>query len=106
MNPFLNEIIGAVIRTGVAFVLGWLVNQMIISADQATEWTTAITGGALVLLWSIWQKYRSRKKLVTALASPAGSSEHRVEAMVSAGNAPPVTVPKNVPPYLPKPPTP
>ena len=101
MNPFLNEIFGAVIRTGVAFVLGWLASQMLITADQATDWTASLTGAILILLWSVWSKYKSRQKLLTAMASPAGVTEHRVEATVSAGDAPPVSVPKNVPPYLP-----
>ena len=101
MNPFLNEILGSIIRTGVAFVLGWFVNHQLITSDQATAWATGITGAVLILLWSIWQKYRSRQKLLTAMASPAGATERRIEASVAAGDAPPVSVPKNVPPYLP-----
>jgi hypothetical protein len=100
MNPFLNDILGAVIRTLAAGLVGWLVNHQLLSNDQAEAWVTGITGGALVLLWSIWQKYRSRRKLLTAMASDAGATEHEIEQVVQDGGSPPVTVQKDVAPFL------
>lgn len=101
MNPFVQDIGGAVVRTLIGIMLGWLVKQQLITGEQAEAWITGLSGAVIILAWSLYQKYTSRQKLVTALASPAGSTERRVEQVISEGDAPPVTIPKHVPPYLP-----
>jgi hypothetical protein len=103
MNPFISDVIGAIVRTVIAALLGMLVNQQLITHDQAEAWVTGITGAVIVLGWSIIRKYLTRQKLLTALASNAGTTEHEVEQLVKAGSAPPVSLPKHEAPYLTRP---
>lgn len=53
------EIVGSLVRTLLGTVAGGLVTQGVMTGDQMN----AIAGGisaAIVLGWSIWQKYRAK----------------------------------------------
>lgn len=100
MNPLVSEALGSVIRWALTGLFGLLVAKGIWTESQAAVYLTAAVGGVLTLGWSLWAKYSSRLKLVTALASPRPMSELEVERVVSANLAPPVALPKERVPYL------
>ena len=93
MNPFLQQILGVLVRTAIVWLAATFGAEL--SHDQVTQVAAQATPIVAVLVWSIWQKYRGRQKLLTALAMPSAMTEHEVEAAVSAGDAPRVGTPKS-----------
>lgn len=100
MNPLLQEALGAIIRWALALGAGYLVRAGVWTDAQASTYVAALTLAALALGWSLWQKYRTRLKLVSALASPAVLSEKQVERNIAMGTAAAVSTPKNERPEL------
>ena len=92
MNPFAQQIIGAIIRTAVVWLAAKFGAE--VSDDQVTSFVAQATPIVLVLAWSLWQKYHGRQKLLTALSRSRGMTENEIEREVSAGYAPTVTTPK------------
>ena len=94
--PFIQQLIGAFVRAAVVWAAGYLAaHGLTISENQTTQFIAWVTPVIATLAWSIYQKYRGRQKLMTALVTPATQTEHQVEAAVSAGAAPSVLTPKN-----------
>jgi len=92
MNPLLIEALGSVFRFALTTGAGWLV---------ANDYLT--TGGAAAIVGlglSLYAKYTSRTKLVTALASPAGTTEAAVEKKIAQGEQAAVTTAKTDTPVL------
>lgn len=100
MNPMLQAALGSIVRFALAGVFGVLVSKGIWTEAEASTYLSAAVLGILTLGWSIWQKYGNRLKFMTASAAGKPVSEKEVEQMVKAGQAPPVTLPKERVPYL------
>lgn len=101
MNPIVIKAMGSLVRAGLMLAVPFFVSRGIWTTDEATATLAAVATALTALGWSIFEKYKSQKKLVTALALPAGVSEKQVEHRVATGPTPPVTLPKDVPPYTP-----
>lgn len=99
MNPILAQALGSIVRWALALGAGYLIKAGIWSASDAEVYITGGTLALVALAWSVWQKYHSRLKLVTALAMSA-TTEQNVEQQVKAGVSAPVTTPKHVTPLL------
>ena len=95
MNPFVQQILGVIIRTSIVWLAGKFGAE--ISESEATKLAAQIVPIVVVVGWSIYQKYRGRLKLLTAAAAPFALTEHEVEAMVDdrLTSNPSVTTPKN-----------
>lgn len=102
LNPIIKKYLGSIIRAGLMLLTPALVSQGIWTPEEATATTTAIATALAAVAWSLFEKYRSQQKLLTATAT-AGLTEQQVEQKVKAGLAPPVTVPKDVAPFTPLP---
>jgi hypothetical protein len=100
--PFVQQIVGVVVRVAVVFLAGWVAAHggPTYTNDQIAKAVTEIVPVVAILLWSFYQKYHGRQKLLTALASNAGTSENHVEMLVSQGQAPSVMTPKHEAPTL------
>lgn len=96
MNPMIEKYLGSVLRSALAAGLGAL---GILSEAEIEKQAAALAGLILVTGWSLWEKYHSRKKLVTAMAS-GPTSEVAVKAAIAAGIAPPVATAKHDVPEL------
>jgi len=96
VNPFLEKLLGAVVRTAIV----WLSAKFgaSLSDDEVVKLTAEIVPVVLVLGWSFYQKFRERQKLLTAQSMGKGVTEHEVEAEIRAGNAPAVATPKDMVP--------
>jgi len=102
LNPILQEALGSIVRWLLTGAAGYLVSKGIWTQDNATTYVSAAAVAILALVWSLWQKYKSRSKLLVALASPTPMTEHQAEAKVSQSMAPSTSMPKDVvPPVLP-----
>jgi type VI protein secretion system component VasK len=93
--PFIQQVLGALVRALIVWGAGYLAaHGVTVSDSQTTQfvaWATPLLGA---LVWSIWQKYRGRQKLVVALSTPAVMTEKQVEAVVANDGAPSVLTPK------------
>ena len=85
MNPLFQAAIGAILRWFFALGAGYLVEHGIWSQSEASTYVTAAALAAVSLGWSLWAKYHSRIKFLTALEAPAGSSEADVKATIDSG---------------------
>jgi hypothetical protein len=103
---FVQQIIGVVIRAAVIALATWVASHggPKFTDDQVGKAIAEATPVAAVLAWSIYQKFKSRQKLLTAQASGGPVSENHVEMMVGAGQAPSVMTAKHDTPVLSTPP--
>jgi hypothetical protein len=86
VNPIVQKVIAAVVRFVLASAFGWLLKRGVelSEADLATFMTIAVPAivGGVPFVWSIWEKFHARRKLVTALATPHTASENDIEEMI------------------------
>lgn len=95
--PFVQQIIGAVVRVLIVWIAARITAQggPSFTDGQISHAVTEIVPLAAVLTWSIWQKYHGRIKLLTALSASIPMSEKQVENVAASGTNPPVNTPKN-----------
>jgi hypothetical protein len=96
MNPFLQALLLALIRSALLWLAGHL-------GVQSTE--AEVAAAALTLFaagWSIYDKYKSHQQLLTAQAS-AQVTRQEVDTIVKAGVAPPVMTKRDEVPQLQQP---
>lgn len=70
MNPLVSSFIGALVRWLLAGIAGYLVQHCVITGEQSQMYVAAAVVGAPALLWSLWEKYRGKLLLHTAIMSP------------------------------------
>lgn len=92
MNALVLEFLATLARWLLTSVGGYLIAHHVLTADQSDRFSSAIVEhlaiwlpGLGALAWSLWAKYRSRVKFLTALQVPAGTSEKSVDARISNG---------------------
>ena len=97
MNPMVQEALGSIVRWALMLLAGYVVQAGIWTGADAERYVGGATIAVLALGWSLWQKYRSRLKLVTALASSKPLSEACLkEKLAVMVGIPSVTTPQNV----------
>lgn len=102
MPTIIQQWIGVLVRAAILMITTWVAAHggPSFTNDQVTKVVTDITPVLAVLLWSFWQKYKSRQKLLTAQASPIRLSERHVEMLVASGQAPSVMTERHELPSL------
>jgi hypothetical protein len=101
MNPLLQQAIGSVLRCLLAIGAGWLVKHGVWESTDAKHYVGAASMALLAIGWSLWQKYHSRVKVLTALAMPQGSTENELNTQIITKETPPISTPVNTPPEIP-----
>lgn len=102
MPPAVEEALSAILRWAFTFVAGYLVEHGIWTAADAKTYVAGAALAVLGLAWSLWSKYKSRIKFLTALMMEPGSTENDVNNAVSSETKnPSVMTPKDVAPVLP-----
>lgn len=93
LNPFLQQLLTKVAQ----LVVIWLAPKLgqTVTDDQAAQVVIAYVVPGVMALWALWQSYKNRQKLTTALASPAPMSEKQVENVIKVGGAASVLTPKH-----------
>jgi hypothetical protein len=105
MNPFSNPMFQEAVKSLLRHVLtigaGYLVARGIWTQDEATSYVGAAALALIGLGLALWDKYISRSKLVTALATPTLISEKQAATLASESREtrPPVSMPKDRIPY-------
>lgn len=103
MNPLAIQFLGSILRWALAGLSVYAVQNGIFTESEAAKYVEAAALALPPLLWSLYQKYKDRQKLVVALATPHVKSEQELEDhilnSITAGVAlPPVTTPKHITP--------
>jgi hypothetical protein len=99
LNPMLQQFLGSFARWLLAGAAVWAVQHGIFTENEAAKYVEA---GSLALVgigWSLYQKYGSRLKLVTAMSSDQSMTEKELEIHIARAQAigaslPSVTTPK------------
>ena len=105
LNPLVLQIIGSWVRAGLTLVSGFLIQKHIVTAAQGESLSTMLIDqitnsipAIAAIVWSMWHKYASRSKLMTALML-GGTTEDAVTTHIDSGAVtptvltPPATVP-------------
>lgn len=95
--PFIQQIIGVLVRALVVALAGYLAGHagITLSESQIGSIVAYLVPIAAVLAWSLWQKYFGRQKLLQAVAQ-ANTTEAAIEANVKSAvvSTPSVLTPK------------
>lgn len=110
MNPLYIAIIGTWVRAGLLLVSVYLVQHHIVTAQQSesltTMWFDQIINSlpaVIALAMSMWDKYHTRVKFLTAIMPSSGNTEAKVDAyMASPAPKPAITTPADTVPGVPK----
>lgn len=108
MNPLLTAALGSILRWALAILAGYLVKKGIWSDSEAATYVTAGALGLLTLGWTLWERYKARVKLLTALTLPEGSTENELKDHMKSATVKPsiLTPPDSVPTPATPPPNP
>lgn len=77
LTPGWQTLAGGIIRTGLGVLAGYLVRSGIVDAGQTgaiVDVGSGVVLGALVLGWSMLEKWLAQRKFATALSLPAGAT--------------------------------
>jgi len=69
-------------------LLGWfatLIEKGVWTEGQLTSLATGLAGFIVVAGYALWNHYRNRVKLLTALEAPPGTTEAAIIATIKAG---------------------
>jgi hypothetical protein len=90
MPPIVYDFLFGLIRHGLTFLGGWLVERGLATTDQTNQLVEGVAVFLVGVLWSLWQKYGAKRKQLTAQTMPAGATETQVNAKIAAGVVPSV----------------
>jgi hypothetical protein len=74
MNNLLSESIQGAVRHALLGVFVWLAAKGWITNDLATQLVAACGAGAVIIIWSVVNKYKLLNRAETALGMPQGST--------------------------------
>lgn len=100
LPPAVAAMLGSIIRWALNFFAAYMVGKGIWTNEEASSYVLYLVGAVLVGLWGVWQKRDMFKKYFTALAMGKPASHEDVKAVVTAGEAPPVTLAARQVPFL------
>lgn len=92
---FIQQVIGAVVRVVVVWLAAFVAAHggPTFADNEVAKVITEATPVVLVVVWSIYQKYKSRQKLMVAMASTAPVSENHLEMHLASVQPPSVLTP-------------
>lgn len=106
MDPIVMEFAGVIVRSFLTYLGGYLIAHHVLNDDQSERFVQHFTSMIVLSLpaaggvcWGLYVRWRSRKKLLTALM-PGVHTEDQVNLLWKAG--PTVTTPSNTSPGVPK----
>ena len=104
MNPILQSALSSILRYGLMILATFLVKNGVWTQNEAVQYVQAGIVAILALGWSWWQISSTRKKLMTALTMPPGTTENDVKAVIKSGApTPTIFTPPNTVPGVPAP---
>jgi hypothetical protein len=78
------QVVTAIVRWALQGAFTFLVARGVLTEDLSSKTLVWVAGAVVVLLWSIYEKYKGRLHFTTALSLPAGSTTSDVRAAIKA----------------------
>lgn len=99
MNPLLQSQLGSIIRAAILLAIPWLKVHGILTDSESVKFVESVTAVVLAVGWGLWAHYHKQKEVVTALASPIGTTQNDVREKIASGEPVPTvfTDPRTVP---------
>jgi hypothetical protein len=88
MNPLIRDILESLLRKGSTAIATYLVTMGLLTEGQATEVVAGLVLLGVSIAWSIYQRYKDRLVLLTAIEAPPGTSEKQVKELAKLPDAP------------------
>ena len=85
MAELLIIFLGSLFRMVLILLFGALIERGYMTEGQFAQLGMGLGGFVVVAGWALWKRYHDRLKFLTALESPAGTSEAHVVEKVKAG---------------------
>jgi hypothetical protein len=95
MNPLFVAAVYQIIFAGLMFVAGFLVRWGVWSQEDAVKYMGGLALGLIGLGGMLWNKYKDRIKIVTALSSEKPMTENQLESQIAGGETAPANTPKH-----------
>lgn len=99
---FVQQVIGVVVRAAIVWIAAWVAAHggPQYGESEIAKVVAEATPVILVIVWSIWQKFKSRQKLMVAMASPSAVSENHLDLHVASVQPPSVLTPRREVPTI------
>lgn len=85
MTELVTIMLGSLLRMVLLGVFAVLIERGVWSEGQVTTLATGLAGFVTVAVYALWNHYKKYLYFLTALESPAGTTECAVVAKVNAG---------------------
>lgn len=85
MTQLLITMLGSLLRMALLAAFGALIERGVWTTGQVEQVALGLSGLLVVGAWALWNHYKARLKFLTALESPAGTTEEHVEEKVKSG---------------------
>jgi hypothetical protein len=100
MNPLVSKLLTGLLRQSLTGVAGWLIARGILTQADVSQLIAGLVMGLGSLAWALYTRYKDHLTLLTALASPSGSSIDDVKAVLKKGATVSPTTPSNAAPKI------
>jgi hypothetical protein len=97
MNPFVRGLLESVIRKAITALGAFLMTKGLLTESSAAELVAGLSALAISLVWSYFDQKKKQEVIGAALALPAGSTKHEAVEASKLPEAPPASLPANVP---------
>lgn len=77
--------LGSLLRMVLLGIFAALIERGVWSKDQVEQIAIGLGGFFITAIWALWNHYKTRIKFLTALESPAGTSEEHVILKMKEG---------------------
>lgn len=91
MSDLVTKLVTGLVRHLLTGVAGWLISNGILNQGDVDQLLAGLGLALITIAWSVWNKYGSHLSVLTALASPQGTTLAQLKESVDSGKTPPVT---------------
>lgn len=100
MGEVILSVLAGLLRYALSGVTAWLIANGIATEGQIAKLITGLATGLGLVLWLVWQKYRERVRLLTALAMPKGTTLEDLKKRIAIGETVPADTPNDAVPTV------
>ena len=85
MAELIVIMLGSLLRMLLLGAFGALIQRGVWTEAQVGDLAVGLAGFISVAAWALWKRYHDRLKLLTALESPAGTTEAHIDEKIKNG---------------------
>lgn len=80
---YIKSAVAGLIRIFLGGVITWLVTNGVIAEGQVENIVIGVAGFLVLLVWSLWSRYRKAKELKAAADAPKGTSLETIKEVAA-----------------------